>query len=128
MGIESPHLVPVKWCRHKQGQSPAVLVKLSSPRLGYRRIDSPCRLKKSVMAINIFIYTKSNCPNCVAAKQLLKSKGLSFVECDMDDPAVRESFMFTHPDAKQMPQIFIDDQRVGGLAGLKVALNQLSLL
>ena len=27
MGIESPHLVPVKWCRHKQGQSPAVLVK-----------------------------------------------------------------------------------------------------
>ena len=80
------------------------------------------------MAINIFIYTKSNCPNCVAAKQLMKSKGLSFVECDMDDPAVRESFMFTHPDAKQMPQIFIDDQRVGGLAGLKVALNQLSLL
>lgn len=46
----------------------------------------------------------------------------------MGDPAVRESFMFTHPDAKQMPQIFIDDQRVGGLAGLKVALNQLSLL
>ena len=26
MGIESPHFVPVKWCRHKQGQSPAVLV------------------------------------------------------------------------------------------------------
>jgi hypothetical protein len=25
MGIESPHLVPVKWCRHKQGQSSAVL-------------------------------------------------------------------------------------------------------
>ena len=25
--------------------------------------------------MNITIYTKANCPNCVAAKQLLKSKG-----------------------------------------------------
>ena len=24
--IESPHLVPVKWCRHKQGQSSYLLV------------------------------------------------------------------------------------------------------
>jgi len=78
--------------------------------------------------MNIFIYTKSGCPNCVAAKQLLKSKDLSFVECDMDDERVREAFMFAYPEAKQMPQIFIDDERVGGLAGLKVALNQLSLL
>ena len=78
--------------------------------------------------MNIFIYTKSGCPNCVAAKQLLKSKDLSFVECDMDDEKVREAFQFAYPEAKQMPQIFIDDERVGGLAGLKVALNQLSLL
>ena len=78
--------------------------------------------------MNIFIYTKSNCPNCVAAKQLLKSKDLRYVECDMEDPKVHSAFMIAHPEARQMPQIFIDDQRVGGLAGLKVALNQLSLL
>jgi glutaredoxin 3 len=78
--------------------------------------------------MNIFIYTKSNCPNCVAAKQLLKSKDLRYVECDMDDAKVRTAFMIAHPEARQMPQIFIDDQRVGGLAGLKVALNQLSLI
>ena len=78
--------------------------------------------------MNIFIYTKSGCPNCVAAKQLLKSRDLKFVECDMDDKGVREAFMFAHPEVKQMPQIFINDERVGGLAGLKVALNQLSLL
>jgi len=78
--------------------------------------------------MNIFIYTKSGCPNSVAAKQHLKSKDLSFVECDMDDEKVREAFMFAYTEAKQMPQIFIDDERVGGLAGLKVALNQLSLL
>lgn len=78
--------------------------------------------------MNVFIYTKSNCPNCVAAKQLLTSKKLRYVECDMEDPKVRSAFMFAYPDVKQMPQIFIDDQRVGGLAGLKVALNQLSLI
>ena len=78
--------------------------------------------------MNIFIYTKSNCPNCVAAKQLLKSKDLRYVECDMEDPKVRAAFTIAHPEARQMPQIFIDDQRVGGLAGLKVALNQLSLI
>jgi glutaredoxin 3 len=75
--------------------------------------------------MNIFIYTKSRCPNCVAAKQLLKSKGLKFIENDMDDESVRQAFHFAYPDVKQMPQIFIDDQRVGGLAGLQAALKLL---
>ena len=77
--------------------------------------------------MNIFIYTKSKCPNCVAAKQLLKSKGLKFIENDMDTETVRQAFHFAYPDVKQMPQIFINDQRVGGLAGLQQALKDLGL-
>ena len=77
--------------------------------------------------MNIFVYTKSKCPNCVAAKQLLKSKGLKFIENDMDTETVRQAFHFAYPDVKQMPQIFIDDQRVGGLAGLQQALKDLGL-
>ena len=75
--------------------------------------------------MNIFIYTKSSCPNCVAAKQLLKSKGLRYVENSIDDVGVRQAFEFSYPDLRQMPQIFINDQRVGGLAGLQAALKQL---
>lgn len=75
--------------------------------------------------MNIFIYTKSNCPNCVAAKQLLKSKGLRFIESSLDNAGVRQAFEFSYPDLRQMPQIFINDQRVGGLAGLQAALKQL---
>jgi glutaredoxin 3 len=75
--------------------------------------------------VNIFIYTKANCPNCVAAKQLLKSKGLRYVENNMDDEGVRQAFEFSYPDLRQMPQIFINDQRVGGLAGLQAALKQM---
>ena len=77
--------------------------------------------------MNIFVYTKSKCPNCVAAKQLLKSKGLKFIENDMDTESVRQDFHFAYPDVKQLPQIFIEDQRVGGLAGLQQALKDLGL-
>lgn len=77
--------------------------------------------------MNIFIYTKSNCPNCVSAKRLLKEKGLRFIENDMDNETVRRAFHFAYPDVKQMPQIFINDQRVGGLAGLQQALKDLGL-
>jgi glutaredoxin 3 len=77
--------------------------------------------------MNIFIYTKSGCPNCLAAKKLLKTKGLKFIENDMDKESVRQAFHFAYPDAKQLPQIFIQDQRVGGLAGLQQALKELNL-
>ena len=75
--------------------------------------------------MNIFVYTKSLCPNCTAAKKLLKSKRMPFIECDMDDPAVNAAFKFAYPDVRGMPQIFFDDQRVGGLLGLQHALKQL---
>ena len=77
--------------------------------------------------MNIFIYTKKGCPNCVSAKQLLKSKNLSFIEQSMDDAEVRRAFEFAYPNVRGLPQIFIDDQRVGGLAGLQAALAQIAL-
>jgi glutaredoxin 3 len=77
--------------------------------------------------MNITLYTKSACPNCVAAKQLLKSKGLGYEERDIEVPLWFESLNMLYPEARQMPQIFIDGQRVGGLAGLQAALKQLGV-
>ena len=77
--------------------------------------------------MNITIYTKANCPNCVAAKQLLRSKGLSFINYNADDEGVRQHLMRKNPDVRQMPAIWIDEQYVGGLAGLQAALKQLNL-
>ena len=84
-------------------------------------------MRQGVLAMNIFVYTKTKCPNCVAAKQLLKSKGLKFIENDMDTESVRQAFQFAYPDVRGMPQIFINDQRVGGLLGLQHALKELGL-
>ena len=77
--------------------------------------------------MNITIYTKSNCPNCVSAKQLLKSKGLEYVEFDTDNPAWRIELLDRVPSVRQMPAIFINGQYVGGLAGLQAALKQVGL-
>jgi glutaredoxin 3 len=75
--------------------------------------------------INITIYSKSGCPNCVTAKNLLKTLNLEYKEIDIETGDRFANFVANYPDAKQMPQIFIGDQRVGGLAGLQAALKKM---
>jgi glutaredoxin 3 len=77
--------------------------------------------------MNITIYTKSGCPNCVSAKRLLDSKGVGFEDRDIEVPLWFETLNMLYPEARQMPQIFINNQRVGGLAGLQNALKELGL-
>ena len=77
--------------------------------------------------MNITIYTKSNCPNCTTAKQLLKSKGLGYIEVDVEKQEPNMIRELAQIGVRQMPQIFIDGQRVGGLAGLQAALKQLGV-
>jgi len=77
--------------------------------------------------MNITIYSKKNCPNCTIAKQLLESKGLNYKEIDIEVGDRLANFVANYPEAKQMPQIWVGDQRVGGLAGLQAALKQLGL-
>jgi glutaredoxin 3 len=75
--------------------------------------------------MNIFIYTKPGCPNCVAAKKLLKERGLKFIESDMNRNRIRLAFEFAYPDVRGLPQIFVNDVRVGGLLGLQEFLKQM---
>jgi glutaredoxin 3 len=77
--------------------------------------------------MNITIYTKFACPNCATAKQLLTAKGLAYTEVDLSDPQALAAFCEANPGVRQMPQITINNQRVGGLAGLQAALKQLGL-
>ena len=61
------------------------------------------------------IYTKRFCGYCFRAKRLLDSKGVDYTEYDitMDGPK-REEMMQRKPDARTVPQIFIDGQAIGG--------------
>ena len=78
------------------------------------------------MNLTIVVYSKSACPQCDSAKMLLNSRALAFKEIRIDDEAERLAFFEKcGPSVRQMPQVFINDQRVGGLAGLQAALAQL---
>jgi len=79
-------------------------------------------------SVNITMYTKANCPNCVTAKLILDAAGLKYADVDVEVGERLANLLKEFPDARQMPQIFINDQRVGGLAGLQKALGQLGIL
>ena len=83
----------------------------------FERIAMENKLKNNSM--EVVIYTKRLCPNCTIAKQLLRAKNINYVEMDIEaHPEVLEDL-----PVRQMPQIFINGQRVGGLAGLQEALK-----
>lgn len=79
------------------------------------------------MELKIVVYSKSACPQCDSVKMLLKTRSLAFEEIRIDDEAQRLAFYEKcGPAVRQMPQVFINDQRVGGLAGVQAALAQLA--
>ncbi|MFO7818756.1 MAG: glutaredoxin 3 [Halanaerobacter sp.] len=62
----------------------------------------------------IEIYTLEWCPYCNKAKSFLKSKGFSFQEYNIDETTVKKEMIKRTDGAKTVPQIFIDDQLIGG--------------
>ncbi len=60
------------------------------------------------------IYTKSYCPFCHRAKELLSIKGISFVEYDVTSDTELENQMHQRAGRHTVPQIFIDNHHVGG--------------
>ena len=80
------------------------------------------------MQLNIVVYSKSACPQCDIVKNLLKAKSMAFEEVKIDEEDQRLAFYEKcGPSVRSMPQVFINDQRVGGMAGLQAALAQLKL-
>lgn len=71
---------------------------------------------------DIEIYSTATCPYCVAAKNLLQSKGLAWRELRIDvDPAARRAMLERAPGARTVPQIFINGTHVGGFDQLAAA-------
>lgn len=72
---------------------------------------------------NIKIYTTSYCPYCVRAKALLDEKGLSYEEISVENDPVLRQEMERLSQRHTVPQIFIDEQSIGGCDDL-MALDQ----
>ncbi|EKV00381.1 Glutaredoxin, GrxC family [Leptolyngbya sp. PCC 7375] len=66
------------------------------------------------------IYTWMTCPFCIRAKRLLDSKGVDYLEHVIDgDEEARDAMVARGSDGKRsVPQIFINDEHVGGCDSL----------
>jgi glutaredoxin 3 len=70
----------------------------------------------------IEVYSTAVCPYCVAAKNLLKAKGLSWEEVRVDtDPGQRDTMLARSGGRRTVPQIFVNGQHIGGFDDLVAA-------
>jgi glutaredoxin 3 len=72
------------------------------------------------------VWSQPNCPACVKAKHLLDSLGISYVEKVIGvGGCTKEDFFARVPNARSVPQIFLNNEYIGGLVQLekKLLLN-----
>ncbi|SDB81078.1 glutaredoxin 3 [Acinetobacter boissieri] len=63
----------------------------------------------------VIVYSTTVCPYCVRAKQLLQRKGIEYKEINLSNeaPEVRTE-LIQRTNHRTVPQIFINDQFIGG--------------
>jgi glutaredoxin len=69
------------------------------------------------------VWSKNNCPFCVQAKNLLKLKNIEFEERNINEEWTREQLLEAVPTARTLPQIFLDDNYIGGFTELRQHLQ-----
>jgi len=67
------------------------------------------------MAAKVEIYTWAWCPFCIRAKDLLAQKQVELIEYGIDgDEAARSQMAERANGRRSLPQIFINEQHIGG--------------
>ncbi len=70
------------------------------------------------MSTRVKIYTTDYCGYCKRAKTLLQSKGIPFEEIDVTHDDAKREWLVKTTGLKTVPQIFIDEQPIGGFDNL----------
>jgi len=69
------------------------------------------------------VWSKNACPFCDQAKNLLNLKGIEFEERNISTDWTREQLLEAVPNARTVPQIFLDEQLIGGFTELRKHLQ-----
>ena len=69
------------------------------------------------------VWSKNQCPFCVQAKALLELKGIEFEERNVSTNWTKEQLLEAVPTARTLPQIFLDDNYIGGFTELRKHLS-----
>jgi glutaredoxin 3 len=71
------------------------------------------------------VWSKDQCPYCVQAKALLESRGIEYEERNiMHGTWTKEQLLEAVPTARTLPQIFLDEEHVGGFTELRKRLTE----
>jgi glutaredoxin len=65
------------------------------------------------------VWSKDACPFCNQAKNLLKLRGIEFEERNINEDWTREQLLEAVPNARTLPQIFLDGRLIGGFTELR---------
>jgi glutaredoxin len=65
------------------------------------------------------IWSKPACPYCDKAKSLMKMKGVEYEEKNIADGYKIQDLLALVPNAKTMPQIWLDGEHIGGYPELE---------
>ena len=68
---------------------------------------------------NVEIYSKSNCSFCDKAKNYFTQNDIPFTAHNAEIPEIFDVLMIRNPYARTMPQIFINDELIGGYTDLE---------
>jgi glutaredoxin 3 len=69
------------------------------------------------------VWSKNGCSFCDMAKNLLNAKGIEFEERNIQTDWTKEQLLESVPGARTLPQIFLDEEHVGGFNELKARLT-----
>jgi glutaredoxin 3 len=64
------------------------------------------------------VWSKNGCTFCTRAKELLESRGIDYEERNVNADWTREQLLEAVPTARTLPQIFLDDNYIGGFTEL----------
>jgi len=70
------------------------------------------------------VWSKDQCPYCDQAKALLKQKGIEVEERNVSRDWTREQLLEAVPAARTVPQIFMNEELIGGFTELKTYLQK----
>ncbi len=70
------------------------------------------------------VWSKYNCPYCDQAKALLNQKGIVFEEKKIGDGYTKEDLLEAVPTARTVPQIFLNNNLIGGFTELRKYLEE----
>ena len=73
---------------------------------------------------NVEIYSTSNCSFCDKAKYYFDQNDITYQEHNVEIPETFKILLERNPNARTMPQIFIDDKLIGGYTDLMDFVNE----